>query len=82
MSFANAGAKRFLENQQKPKPQVSVDKFAEYTVGRKVKHAKFGEGTIVAVKNAGGGKIVDVAFKGIGVKSLSVQYAPMELIKK
>ena len=78
--YSSSGAKRFLES-SKPKAQVSADKFAGYVVGKRVRHAKFGEGIIVAVKGAGMSKIVDVAFKGIGVKSLSAQYAPMEIIK-
>ncbi len=77
--YSSTGAKRFLES-SKPKAQVSADKFAGYAVGKRVRHAKFGEGIIVSVKGSGTGKIVDVAFKGIGVKSLSAQYAPMELI--
>ena len=79
LNFSNAGAKRFLDG-QKPKQQVSPDKFADYVVGKKVRHTKFGEGVIVAVKNSSAGKVVDVAFKGVGVKSLSVQFAPMQLL--
>ncbi len=71
------GAKSFM---QSSKPKVVNENTDGYAVGKKVRHVKFGEGTIVAVKGSGNGKVVDVAFKGIGVKSLAVQYAPMELI--
>ena len=77
--YSSAGAKKIFEA-QKLKPQVSSDKFDEYTPGKKVRHVKFGEGTIVSVKGAGASKTVDVAFKQVGVKSLSIKYAPMELI--
>ena len=33
------------------------------------------------VKGEGDNLIADVAFKGVGIKSLSVKYAPMEIIK-
>ena len=77
--YSSAGAKRFAEG-QKLKTQVTPDKFDEYTVGRRVRHVKFGEGVIISVKGSGNNKIADVAFRGVGVKSLSIQYAPMELI--
>ncbi|MBP5308078.1 MAG: UvrD-helicase domain-containing protein [Clostridia bacterium] len=79
--YSSAGAKRFSEA-QKLKPQVQPDAFVNYTVGKKVRHAKFGEGTIVAIKGSGASKVADVAFKGVGVKSLSIKFAPMELLEK
>nr|MBO4518292.1 UvrD-helicase domain-containing protein [Clostridia bacterium] len=54
--------------------------FKGYKRGIKVKHAKFGEGTVIDVKGTGENIIVDVAFKGVGIKALSVKYAPMEIL--
>ena len=51
---------------------------AKYTVGMRVRHAKFGVGMIVAVKNDG--KIINVAFDGQGVKELSAAIAPLTII--
>ncbi len=51
---------------------------SKYKSGMKVKHAKFGLGTVIAVKNDG--KIVDVAFQGVGIKSLASEIAPLEII--
>ena len=48
--------------------------------GVKVKHIKFGQGTVIAVKGEGDNIIVDVAFPGVGIKSLSAKFAPMEII--
>ena len=79
--YSSGAAKKFSEA-QKLKPQVSADKFGNYVVGKKVRHVKFGEGIIVGIKGSGASKIADVAFKGVGVKSLSIQFAPMELIEK
>lgn len=80
-SFSLGGAAQKIMEGQKPKQQVSNDKVSEYAVGKKVRHVKFGEGVIVAVRGAGASVIADVAFKGVGVKSLSVKFAPMELVK-
>ncbi|MGN0818331.1 MAG: hypothetical protein ACI4L9_05110 [Candidatus Coproplasma sp.] len=49
-----------------------------YTVGTKVKHPKFGIGTVIAVKN--GGAVINVAFDGQGIKELSASLAPLEII--
>ncbi|MBQ7164220.1 MAG: UvrD-helicase domain-containing protein, partial [Clostridia bacterium] len=79
--YSSGAAKKFSDA-QKLKPQVAADKFGAYAVGKKVRHVKFGEGIIVAIKGSGPSQIADVAFKGVGVKSLSIRFAPMELIEK
>ena len=62
-----------------PKENKSAN-FNGYRRGIKVKHVKFGEGTVIDVKGNGENITVDVAFKGVGIKSLSVKFAPMEII--
>ncbi|MDY2879941.1 MAG: UvrD-helicase domain-containing protein [Candidatus Borkfalkiaceae bacterium] len=47
--------------------------------GVRVVHRKFGEGTVVATKQSGGELIADIAFKGVGIKSLVVRLAPIEI---
>ena len=54
--------------------------YGEYKPGRKVKHLKFGTGTVIACHNSGEKLVCDVAFPGVGIKSLSVKFAPMELV--
>ncbi len=76
--YSSGYAKSFLQSSN-PKANVNVD-FGKYKSGAKVKHVKFGEGVVIAVKGAGDGLIVDVAFKGVGIKSLSAKYAPMEIL--
>ncbi|MDE5765798.1 MAG: UvrD-helicase domain-containing protein [Clostridia bacterium] len=49
-----------------------------YYVGCKVKHPKFGTGTVIALKN--GGTVVDIAFENQGIKELSASIAPLEII--
>ncbi len=74
------GVKSFMQNQNKPKQQVASVNIQAYTVGKKVLHAKFGEGIIVGVKGSGDKTIAEVAFKGIGVKAFSVKYSPMKIL--
>ena len=69
-----------MQNQNKPKQQVESVNIQAYTVGKKVLHAKFGEGIIVGVKGSGDKTIAEVAFKGIGVKAFSVKYSPMKIL--
>ncbi len=76
--YSSGYAKTFLQS-SKPKANINTD-YSKYKTGVKVKHVKFGEGTVIAVKGAGDGLIVDVAFKGVGIKSLSAKFAPMEIL--
>ncbi len=63
------------------KPSENLNaQYSLYRCGVKVRHKKFGEGTVITVKGEGNNLVCDVAFKGIGIKSLSVKYAPMEII--
>ena len=75
--YSSAYAKTMLNAN---KPQAKVVNTSAYKSGMRVKHAKFGEGIIITVKGTSDNLIVDVAFKGVGIKSLSVKYAPMEIL--
>lgn len=57
------------------KPAASGNK---YYVGCKVRHPKFGIGTVVSTKN--GGSVIDIAFENQGVKELSAAIAPLEIL--
>ena len=76
--YSSAYAKTML-SQPTPKVQASTNNSA-YKSGMRVKHPKFGEGIVITVKGSDANIIVDVAFKGVGVKSLSAKYAPMEIL--
>ncbi len=76
--YSSNYAKSFMKvNTLQERKDVQFDK---YKTGVKVKHAKFGEGMVINVKGSGDTLIVDVAFKGVGIKSLSAKYAPMEIL--
>lgn len=48
--------------------------------GVKVKHGKWGIGTVVERKEQEGDIMVSVAFPGIGIKKLSLSYAPLTIV--
>ncbi len=77
--YSSSYAKTFL--QKSVKPQNVKSNYSDYKSGVKVKHVKFGEGTVITTKGQGDNLIVDVAFKGVGIKSLSAKFAPMEIVK-
>ncbi len=76
--YSSGYAKTFI-TQGKPVAKSNVE-FSKYKSGVKVKHAKFGVGTVITVKGEGENIIVDVAFMGVGIKSLSAKFAPMEIV--
>lgn len=57
-------------------------KFDDYTVGVQVLHTKFGVGTIVKRESAGDNNFVSVDFGKLGVKTLSLNFAPLQILKK
>lgn len=57
-------------------------KLDDYKVGVQVLHTKFGVGTIVKTEDAGGNNYVSVDFGTIGVKTLSLNFAPLQILKK
>ncbi len=77
VGYSSSYAKSMLKDN---KPQAVAGKGAGIKTGVKVKHPKFGEGMVIAVKGMGDNMIADVAFKGVGIKSLSLKYAPLEII--
>ena len=78
--YSSSYAKTFLG--AKPLKENKSADFNGYKRGVKVRHVKFGEGTVIDVKGAGDNLIVDVAFRGVGIKALSVKYAPMEIVNE
>jgi len=52
---------------------------ARYKTGQKVRHAKFGAGTVIESKVTGADEEVTVAFPGIGIKRLMAALANLEI---
>ncbi len=51
-----------------------------FRTGDKVRHAKFGEGIVIEAKQTSSDVEVSVAFVAVGIKRLSLTYAPLEKI--
>ena len=55
---------------------------AQYQTGQRVRHAKFGEGTVIESKLTGSDEEVSVAFAEVGVKKLAASFAKLQIIDK
>jgi DNA helicase-2/ATP-dependent DNA helicase PcrA len=62
------------------KPTSGGKDLSVFRIGVRVKHPKFGEGTIVNVRGADSNMIVDIAFENLGIKQLSASLAPLTVI--
>lgn len=71
-----------LQNLQNSKLNSQKKNFDDYKVGVQVLHTKFGVGTIIKVDNASGNNFVSVDFGKMGVKTLSLNFAPLQILKK
>jgi DNA helicase-2/ATP-dependent DNA helicase PcrA len=65
------------EDQPAAAPRPAV---AQYKTGQKVRHAKFGEGTVIESKLTGTDEEVTVAFPGTGIKRLAASFAALEIL--
>ena len=61
-------------------PQAPRRTAAQFKTGQKVRHGKFGEGTVIESKVTGGDEEVTVAFPGIGIKRLAASIAGLEAV--
>ncbi|MDX1417793.1 MAG: 3'-5' exonuclease, partial [Candidatus Promineifilaceae bacterium] len=59
------------------RPQLAEPQFH---TGQMVRHAKFGEGTVIESKRIGVDEEVTVAFRGEGIKKLAASFARLEVI--
>ena len=75
---ACAPRKRPVSHQRMGTPMVEND--SGYKLGQRVRHAKFGEGTIVNMEGSGEHSRLQVAFQGRGIKWLVAAYARLESV--
>ncbi|RPE01090.1 DNA helicase II [Candidatus Pantoea deserta] len=71
-----ASVTRPVSHQRMGTPVTKSD--SGFTLGQRVKHAKFGEGTIINLEGSGEHSRVQVAFQGQGIKWLVAAYAKLE----
>lgn len=60
----------------KPSTTNKKHSASDFATGNRVKHAQYGIGTIVAIRDA----VADIAFSGLGIKKMNVEIAPIEKI--
>lgn len=65
---------------EKKSPQKSGGDKSGIVLGSKVKHGKWGTGTVVSFTEEGDKKQVTIAFEGEGLKKLMLEFAPIELV--
>ncbi|WP_414016992.1 DNA helicase PcrA [Dolosigranulum pigrum] len=58
----------------------STTKTFNWQVGDKVKHQKWQVGTIVKISGEGNNQELDIAFPGLGIKTLLASFAPIEKV--
>lgn len=61
-------------------PQMPAKDTSGFRVGVRVKHARFGEGTVLAVRGEGKNSIITVHFSTVGNKDLAAALAPLEIL--
>ncbi|WP_353093226.1 DNA helicase PcrA [Tissierella praeacuta] len=66
-----------MQVQSKPQGDINLD----VSVGDKVKHKKFGIGTIVQIKDRDNDKELVISFDGEGLKRLLLSIAPIEILR-
>ena len=71
---------KYLVNDPDEDREVSAPQTAKYKSGQKVRHAKFGEGTVIESKLTGNDEEVSVAFPDLGIKRLAASFAKLEIV--
>ncbi len=66
----------FEKNETPANCGVKNTNLSKFQKGQRVRHKVFGEGVIICIN----GENADVAFKGIGVKTLALKFAPLEVV--
>ncbi len=80
-SFSASANYRRAQQNAVPSPAKSGQKdYAAFKTGVRIRHPKFGEGVIISTRGEGPAKIANVSFPGLGIKSLSVQIAPITIV--
>jgi len=73
-----ASISRPVSHQRMGTPAAQSD--TGFTLGQRVRHAKFGEGTVVNMEGSGEHSRLQVAFPGQGIKWLVAAYAKLETV--
>ena len=77
---AQSAAMNARSEMEKAYPRKSVGQGQIFTAGDRVRHATFGEGMVVTVKQMGGDTLYEVAFDSVGTKKMMGSYAKLRKI--
>ena len=84
LTLTYAETRRLYGKEVYHRPSRFIGELAEndtgYKLGQRVRHAKFGEGTIVNLEGSGEHSRLQVAFQGQGIKWLVAAYARLETV--
>lgn len=69
-----------LNNDTIDEPAPSAPKVARYKTGQKVRHAKFGVGTVIESKPTGSDEELHIAFPEHGIKRLAASFAKLDIL--
>ncbi len=61
-------------------PKIVQKDTSGFSVGARVRHARFGEGTVIAMRGADRNLIITVHFATVGNKDLAASLAPLEIL--
>ncbi len=79
-SFSAGAGYRRAQSGAGRSPSPAKD-YAAFRTGVKVRHPKFGEGLIISTRGEGSAKVANISFPGLGIKTLSLQIAPLTIVK-
>ncbi|MCD2347737.1 DNA helicase PcrA [Clostridium guangxiense] len=78
IQFGSLRSENRLENIKDNEPAILLEK--DISKGTKVKHSKFGKGTIITINKIDGHVNLTIAFENMGIKNLRLDMAPLELL--
>ena len=78
-SMPTVGSSGSWDDVRLPEPTLSED-VVDLSIGDRVVHGKFGVGTVLEVRGAGGDAFVTVNFETAGRKSIMLNYAKLEKV--
>jgi DNA helicase-2/ATP-dependent DNA helicase PcrA len=71
----------YLRSDLPDEPAESQAAEPQFRTGQKVRHVKFGQGTVIESKVMGDDEEVTVAFPGLGIKRLAASFARLEKVE-
>ena len=81
INIVNVAGKSTTINTSQSKPNVNIADYSKYKKGTKVKHNHFGIGEITLGVTDFTSAFVTIKFESVGIKTLSLKYANLEIVE-